>query len=107
EVVALDAEGGVPPLAEVAPVLVPLHRLGRVAEELDLHLLELAASESEVPRVDLVAERLPDLSDAERQLQPRRVEDVLEVGEDALSCLRSEVDLVLLGLARRALALRR
>ena len=38
-----------------------------VAEELDLHLLELARAEGAVLRRDLVAERLADLGDAERR----------------------------------------
>ena len=37
-----------------------------MAEELDLHLLELARAEGEVPRRDLVAKALADLGDAER-----------------------------------------
>ena len=67
-----------------------------MAEELDLHLLELAAAEGVVPRVDLVAKRLADLGDAERQLEPRAVEDVAEVDEDALGGFGAEVGLVLL-----------
>ena len=42
-------------------------------EELHLHLLELARAEDEVPGRDLVAERLADLRDAERDLLPRRL----------------------------------
>ena len=38
----------------------------RMAEELDLHLLELARAEREIPRRDLVAKALADLGDAER-----------------------------------------
>src|SRR5262245_16388402 len=52
---------GVPPNAHVAPILIPLHRLVRVAEELDLHLLEFPAAKSVIPRIDLVAKRLADL----------------------------------------------
>src|SRR5205807_2358961 len=65
--------------------------LAGVAEELDLHLLELAAAEGVVPRVDLVAERLADLGDTERQLEPSAVEDVTEVDEDALSRLWAQI----------------
>ena len=51
------------------PVLEPLHVIARrVDEELHLHLLELARPEDEVARGDLVAERLADLGDPERQL---------------------------------------
>src|SRR5690606_29404986 len=84
EVLAADAERDVPRVTAIPPVAVPLGSLLRSAEELDLHLLELAAPEREVARVDLVAERLADLPDAERHANPRRVEHVLEVHEDAL-----------------------
>ena len=55
-----------------------------MAEELDLHLLELARAEGEVSRRDLVAKALADLGDAEGDSHPRAVADVLEVDEDAL-----------------------
>ena len=55
-----------------------------MAEELDLHLLELATAEREVPRRDFVAKALADLGDAERNLHAGAVEHVLEVDEDAL-----------------------
>ena len=55
---ARQAEIDVPFHPPVAPVLVPLSRLVGVAEELNLHLLELAAAESEIPRRDLIAETL-------------------------------------------------
>ena len=61
-----------------------------MAEELDLHLLELARAEGEVPRRDLVAETLADLGDAEGNPHPRAVADVLEVDEDALGRLGAE-----------------
>ena len=53
------------------PVLEPLLALARVDEELELGLLELARAEREVARVDLVAERLADLRDPERDLLAR------------------------------------
>ena len=61
-------------------------------EVLHLHLLELAHPEDEVARADLVAERLADLGDAERQLLARRLQDVLEVDVRALRGLRPQVD---------------
>src|SRR5271166_4569314 len=48
----------VPAKPRVAPVLIPLGRLAWMAEELDLHLLELARAEREIPRCNLVAEAL-------------------------------------------------
>src|ERR1022692_1505088 len=50
--------------------LVPLLVGARLDEEFHLHLLELAGAEDEVSRRDLVAERLADLADAERDLLP-------------------------------------
>ncbi len=78
-------------IAPFAPVPVPLRRVGRAAEELDLHLLEFAAAEREVARVDLVAKRLADLADTERHAHARRVADVLEVDEDALRRLGPQI----------------
>ena len=52
-----------------APVLEPVIVLARADEVLELHLLELARAEEEVPGGDLVAERAADLRDAEGELQ--------------------------------------
>src|SRR5690606_16595723 len=75
QVVLGDAEVGVPLEALVDPVLVPLLVGAGLDEELHLHLLELAGPEDEVARRDLVAERLADLADAERDLLARRLLD--------------------------------
>src|SRR5215212_3744726 len=75
----------------VDPVAVPLLGLGRWDEVLHLHLLELADAEKEVAGRDLVAERLPDLRDAERRSSASELQHVLEVDEDPLRGLRSEV----------------
>src|SRR5438552_17321800 len=87
-----------PGLAIGDPTVVPdfvrgpaLETVVRVHEELDLHLLELARAEDEVARRDLVAERLADLCDAEGQLASRRLQQVVEVDEDALRRLRPQV----------------
>ena len=64
----------------------------RPDEVLHLHLLELAHAEHEVPRRDLVPERLPDLGDPERQLLAARLLDVLEVHVRALRGLGAQVD---------------
>src|SRR5437867_3577084 len=94
KLIRLDSKLRVPPFANVSPILVPLHRLGRVAEELDLHLLELAAAEGVIPRIDLVAERLADLGDAEGELEARAVEDVAEIDEYALGGFGAKIGLV-------------
>ena len=73
------------------PVLEELHALLAVAEEFHLHLREFAAAEREVARVDLVAERLADLRDAERQLLPGRHPDAVEVDENRLAGLGAQV----------------
>ena len=80
----------VPVVAPVAPVLVPRERLSRMTEELHLHLLKLARTEGEVARSDLVAEALPNLSDAERNLHSARIADVLEVDEHPLRGLGTQ-----------------
>ena len=81
----------VPLHAPGPPPLEPLLVGAGLHEELHLHLLELAGPEDEVPRRDLVAERLPDLGDPERDLLARRVEDVEVVDVDPLRGLRPEV----------------
>ncbi len=73
------------------PVLVPVLVLARADEELHLHLLEFPGAEDEVARGDLVAERLADLADAERDLLARGLQHVAEVDEDALRGLRTQV----------------
>src|SRR5439155_2380085 len=86
----------IPLVTPVAPVAIPLRRFLRVAEELDLHLLELARAEGEVSRRDLVAEALTYLGDPERHLDPAGIDDVLEVDEDPLRRLRPQERRVLL-----------
>src|SRR5207253_2032346 len=77
--VGSNAQLAIPANAHFAPVLVPLHRFVRVAEELDLHLLEFPTTKRVVARIDLIAERLAHLRDAERELQACAVEHILEV----------------------------
>ena len=73
------------------PALVPCLVAAWGHEELQLHLLELAHPEDEVARRDLVAERLADLRDAERQAGGGGIQHVLEVGEDRLRGLWPQV----------------
>ena len=89
--VGAHAERVVPGEALLLPVLVLRDRVGGVAEVLHLHLLELEHAEREVPRRDLVAERLADLRDAERQPPARALQHVVEVHEHALRGLRPQV----------------
>ena len=91
QVLRLDAEVDVPAGAGVDPVLVPfLIGAGR-DEELHLHLLELTGAEDEVARGDLVTEGLTHVGDAERRLGTGGGHHVLEVHEDALRSLRTQV----------------
>ena len=91
EMLFLDAETQQPVLAVVFPVGKPFKVRAGLAEEFALHLLKLARAEREVARRDLVAERLADLADAERELPARRALDVREVDENALRGLRAEI----------------
>ena len=91
QVLLLDAQAQQPVLAVILPVSEPLQVGARLAEELALHLLELAGTEGEVARRDLVAEGLADLADAEGQLAAGGALDVGKVDEDALCGLRAEV----------------
>ena len=76
----------------VHPVVEPLFVGPRLHEELELHLLELARPENEVPRRDLVPERLPDLGDSEGDLLARRRLNIQEVYVGALSRLGPQID---------------
>ena len=91
QVLLVDAEAGEPAHAEVLPVGEPLQIGAGLAEELALHLLELAGAEGKVAGGDLVAERLAHLTHAEGQLPAGGAGDVGEVDEDALRRLRAEV----------------
>ena len=93
QVVLVHAQAGEPVAAEAAPVGEPLQVRARLAEELQLHLLELADAEDEVARGDLVAEALAHLADAEGYLAAGGALDVLEVDKDALGRLRAQIDL--------------
>ena len=85
-----DAVRNVPREPRRFPLLVEARRVLRPGEVLKLHLLELARAEDEVARSDLVAERLADLRDAERQAPAGGLLNVLEVHEDCLSGLRAK-----------------
>ena len=93
--VLLDAEGKEPVAAERAPVLEPLKVGAGLAEELKLHLFELAGTEREVAGRDLVAEALADLADTEGNLLAARALNVFEVYKDTLSGLGAKINGVL------------
>ena len=95
QVLLLHVQAQQPVAAEAAPILEPLQIGAGLAEELQLHLLELTGTEGKVARGDLVAEGLTDLADAEGQLLAGGALDVLEVDENALGGLRTEIHRVL------------
>ena len=82
-------------LAEAAPVVEPLQIGARLAEELQLHLLELTDAEDEVAGGDLIAEGLADLANAEGQLFPGGTLHIYEVDENALRSFGTEINGVL------------
>ena len=98
QVFGVDAQARVPVPALVDPGLVPVLVGAGLDEELHLHLLELPCAEDEVARRDLVSKRLALLRYSERYLYPAGIEDVLEVGEDALRRLRSQKRKIFLAL---------
>ena len=95
EVFILDTQIQQEVVAVILPVLEPLKVGARLAEELQFHLLKLAGTEGEVARSNLVAEGLAYLTNAERNLLTGGALDILEVYEDALCGLRTQIQLVL------------
>src|SRR3989449_2991913 len=87
-----DPEADQPLHPLLAPELEPLLVRPRLHEELHLHLLELPGPERKVSGRDLVAERLADLGDAERDLLPGRLQHIEKVDVDPLRRLRPQVD---------------
>ena len=91
----LHAERQQEVVAVILPVLEPLKVGARLAEELQFHLLKLAGTEGEVARGDLIAEGLAYLTNAKRNLLTGGALDILEVYEDALCSLRTQIQLIL------------
>ena len=87
--ILLDSKGNEPVTAEASPVLEPLHIGAGLAEELQLHLLELSGTESEVTGCDLITERLTNLSDTERNLLTGSSLYIFKVNENTLCSLGS------------------
>src|SRR4030095_9837419 len=98
QIIGTNAVFVVPANAIGNPATVHLFVLSGHDEVFDFHLLELAYTKDEVLRRDLVSISLADLGNAERQFSIRRVEDVLEVDENALSGLRTKVGHVVIRL---------
>jgi len=91
----------VPLETPLLPVVEPVLHLAGMDEELQVPLLELALAEEEVARRDLIAERLPDLADTERDSHARGLEDVVVVQVDVLTGLATQVGFHALALDQR------
>src|SRR5579875_1132321 len=88
----LDSIVGIPLFAGANPLLVPFEIAPVVGDEIfELRLFEFADPKRKVSGRDLISERLPDLSDTERRSLSSGLVDVLEVDEDPLSRLRTQV----------------
>ena len=73
------------------PFCEPFEFGARFDEELHLHLFEFPHTEYELTGYNLVAESLSDLGYSERNLHAASLLHIQIVHEDALSCLRTEV----------------
>lgn len=91
EFVFVHAEVEEPLFAEILPIREPLEVSAGFAEKFELHLFELAGTESEVAGSDLVAETLADLTYAERHFHARRTLYVEEVDENTLSGFGTQI----------------
>ena len=83
------AEALQPVDAEASPVLEPVKIGARLAEELQLHLLELTGTEGEVTRCNLVTERFTDLTDSKWDFLSGSSLYIFKVYENSLCCFRS------------------
>src|ERR1041384_7481959 len=75
----------------IEPLLMPFFVCTGNHKKFDLHLLEFTSPKREVARRDLVPERLSDLRDPERKLEPHRLQHVIEIDENSLRGFRPEV----------------
>src|SRR3989344_8975763 len=86
-----DAELLVIRHALLPPFLECLSGILRMDKILHFHLLKFAFAKEELARVDLIAECLPDLRDAKRELIKTGIEHVLIVDIDSLSRLSAKI----------------
>lgn len=91
QLLARDADFGIPLQALFEPFVSEAEAVVRVAEKFDFHLLKLTAAEDVVAWVDLVAEGLSDLGNTEGEFDSVRVHHVLILHEDGLRGLGAEV----------------
>src|SRR5258705_3463998 len=88
-----NAVSGVPGKALVDRLLMPFFIRSRQDKELDLHLLEFPGAECKIAWRDLITKRLADLRNAERQLLPRCLQNVVEIDKDPLGRFGAEIGL--------------
>ena len=93
--IVLHAEGLQPVDAVLFPVCEPLQISIRLTEELELHLLELTRTECEVAGRDLISEGFADLGNAERHFLSGSSLDILEVYENTLRSLGTQINGIL------------
>ena len=86
-----DSEIDVPAITLGAPVLVPLLRIFRRNEELELHLFELTGTEDKVSGCDFISKRLADLRNTKRWLLATGLQHVRKVDEHSLCSFRTQV----------------
>ena len=86
-----ETECLVPFKARRTPIVEILKFLAWTHKELHLHLLELTHTEYELTGHYLVAERLADLSDSERDAHTTCLLHIQIIDEDALCRLRTEI----------------
>ena len=72
----------------------------RIHEIFNLHLLKFSATEDEVARCNFITKRLTLLSDTKWQIRIETIDNVFEIGEDALSGFGAEIRDTVLTLSR-------
>ncbi len=81
-----------PPHFEIFTPVVFL--LWRFDEVLNFHLLEFSRAVNKITGSNFVPERLADLSDPERQLFSRGIENIFKIDENALRGFRPEINFI-------------
>src|SRR4029434_4331286 len=86
-----DGDILIKPEALLQPIVGQSQSFLPAAKIFDLHLFEFAGAKRVVAWVNLVAEGLPNLRNAEGKLLTRSFQDVLELHEDRLGGLRPQI----------------
>ena len=92
QILRFDTQVRVPGEPFGFPLFVPVFVSTGFAEEFDLRLFEFARTEDKGLGRDFVAKALADLGNAEGDLDTRGIQDIAEVGKDALGRLRPEIE---------------